>query len=103
MTTAITPLAILRRLASGELSPTEARLALEGIPHASPSTLRHRPQRKRKPIGKRSNPAPVSWEKPIASWEDVTERYQYALRFAPTADPWTVFQNAQREYHALTR
>ena len=103
MTTPTSPLAILRRLASGELSPTEARLALEGIPHASPSTLPHRPQRKRKPIGKRSKPTPVEWEKPITTWEDVTERFQYALRYAPTQDPWTVFQNAQREYHALTR
>lgn len=98
--TTTNPLAILRRLAAGELSPTEARLALEGTTHQA-KAQRH--QRKRKPLGKRSRPTPVDWHKPITAWEDVTERYQYAVRFAPTADPWTVFQDAQREYHALSR
>ena len=100
MTTTTSPLAILRRLAAGELSPTEARLALEGIP----SSQAPRPQRKaRKAIGKRSRPTPVSWEKPITTWEDVTERFQYALRFAPNADPWEVFSQARDQYHAQTR
>lgn len=96
MTTA-TPIAIFRQLASGELSVTEARIALAGLTPSSPS---QRPQRIRKPIGKRVKATPVEWAQPITTWEDVTARYQWALRYAPTQDPWEVFQAARQEYLA---
>ena len=101
-TSTTSPIAILRRLASGDLSADEARLALSSlIPHrGSPS---QKPRTTSKPIGKRSRPTPVSWEKPITTWEDVTERFQYALRFAPNTDPWEVFSQARAQYHAQTR
>ena len=87
-----TPIAIFRQLASGELSVTEARIALASLTPSSPSP---RPQRNRKPIGKRVKVAPVEWATPVTTWDDVTERYQWALRYSPTQDPWDVFVQAR--------